>query len=298
MTDARPPTSRFVRVEGARVHVLEWGGDDEPPLVLVPGAGASGWVYAELAPLLAQERRVMAISPRGHGLSDPPAGRLTLDRCAEDVAGAMDLLEIRAAAMAAHSLGGHAATRLVAARPDLVSALVYLDAVVDYAGWMRMRARDPLQTPPPANGVEPDRAWLERYSYGFWHEALDADLRAVPEAAGAPSRARIMTDLMEDAAMYPPPYSDVHVPVLALVAAEAAPHVWPWMTSLPAAEQAKALAFLRDVRTPFKRSVVERFQRNVPQARVVYVPGHHFLHLTARDVVLREMRTFLREARP
>jgi pimeloyl-ACP methyl ester carboxylesterase len=59
--------SRFVQVNGVRLHYLEWP-SDSPPLLIIHGNGHSGGVFAPLAERLAGEFRVFALDLRGHGL--------------------------------------------------------------------------------------------------------------------------------------------------------------------------------------------------------------------------------------
>jgi surfactin synthase thioesterase subunit len=46
---------------------------------------------------------------------------------------------------------------------------------------------------------------------------------------------------------------------------------------------------------PFQRKGIERLKRQMRQARVVELDGHHFLFISNQDEVVREMRKFLDE---
>ncbi|HVH11718.1 MAG TPA: alpha/beta fold hydrolase, partial [Longimicrobium sp.] len=187
MREAREPRTIRVDAGGVRLHGLEWGetgeaGESgEEPLVLLPGLGQSAHVYRMLAPALATDRRVVALTPRAHGGSATPPSGYTVAHLAGDVRDAIDALGITRATVVAHSASGAVATRLAADEPMRVGRLVYLDGIYDYAGRAQMVTRNPFPPPPrPVFGRPAEnRAWLRRYALaGFWCEALEADLAA------------------------------------------------------------------------------------------------------------------------
>ena len=63
------PSDQFVTLDGVRFHYLDWGGDGDP-LLLLAGLGCTAHVFAELAPHLTDRFRVLALTRRGHGLTD------------------------------------------------------------------------------------------------------------------------------------------------------------------------------------------------------------------------------------
>jgi pimeloyl-ACP methyl ester carboxylesterase len=82
------PAGFVVLVEpGDRIHFLDWGGDGEPPIVLVHGLSGTSLVWTPVARRLVARRRVVAMDLRGHGLSDAPTepGAYDLDVLASDV---------------------------------------------------------------------------------------------------------------------------------------------------------------------------------------------------------------------
>src|SRR5262245_28785627 len=72
---AHPPSGRFVKVEGGRLHVVEIGPADGPPVVLLHGAATNlEDMRLALADRLAVRYRVILIDRPGHGWSDRPGG--------------------------------------------------------------------------------------------------------------------------------------------------------------------------------------------------------------------------------
>jgi pimeloyl-ACP methyl ester carboxylesterase len=64
--DQAAPKSRFVTVNGVRLHVLDWGGDGAP-IVLVRATGLLGRVYRRLAERIRSIGHVYSYDQRGHG---------------------------------------------------------------------------------------------------------------------------------------------------------------------------------------------------------------------------------------
>jgi len=64
------PESKFVTVEGARIHYLRWGDCARPGLLLVHGNGAHAYWWSFVAPFLARDYNVAAMDLSGMGDSD------------------------------------------------------------------------------------------------------------------------------------------------------------------------------------------------------------------------------------
>ena len=72
---AHPPSGRFVEVDGGRLHLVELGPADAPPVVLLHGASTNlEDMRLALADRLAANYRVILIDRPGHGWSDRPGG--------------------------------------------------------------------------------------------------------------------------------------------------------------------------------------------------------------------------------
>jgi pimeloyl-ACP methyl ester carboxylesterase len=158
-----PPAWRTVRVDRARVRVLEAGPDGGAPLLFLHGWGLSPRSYASGVLRLADEGvRVVAPCLPGFGGSDaPPLAGLDLPGYARRVGRLLDVLGLDGpVAVAGHSFGGGVALQLAADRPDLVRSLTLVNTVGG-AG----RAADPW----------PDAATL-RWALGT---ALELDPRAL-----------------------------------------------------------------------------------------------------------------------
>lgn len=203
LSRAQDPPSRgyLVASDGVKIHYLVAGGGG-PPVVLIHGYTANAqdkWFKTGVAPLLARDRRVVAIDCRGHGLSDKPHDPLLYGpQMAEDVVELMDHLGIERAHVHGFSMGGGIVTQLLARHQDRLITASY--------GGSGVREVDPewiARVPADEEGEHPQeqagRRALRESPYR--DEAALAAVRAYPWAEG--ERGRI--DLLK-----------VTVPVLAI----------------------------------------------------------------------------------
>ena len=101
------------------------------PVVLVHGWCCDHTYFAPQFEHFAKKgRRVVALDLRGHGLSDKPRERYTMQGFADDVAFICDHLGLGKVVVIGHSMGGIVAFDLASRYPELVSALVMLDAAI------------------------------------------------------------------------------------------------------------------------------------------------------------------------
>ena len=101
------------------------------PVVLVHGWCCDHTYFAPQFEHFAKEgRRVVALDLRGHGASDKPHERYTMQGFADDVAFVCGHLGLTKAVVIGHSMGGIVAFDLAARYPGLLSALVMLDAAI------------------------------------------------------------------------------------------------------------------------------------------------------------------------
>jgi epoxide hydrolase 4 len=140
-------SSRFVPVNGVRLHVMKFGPADGPPVLLLHGFPEFWWGWrAQLGPLAGAGFRVWAADQRGYNLSDKPRGTAayTQDVLADDAAGLLEAMGGGPAALVGHDWGAAIAWRVAVRYPQLLSRLVVMDvphpAVMDAA-----LRRDPAQ---------------------------------------------------------------------------------------------------------------------------------------------------------
>jgi len=144
---------KYARVNGLRLHYLEWGGRNRETVLLLHGFGNCAATWYRLAGLLAAARRVIALDLRGHGDSEwSDTSAYTLDDHAADVAGLLAQLKIERVSLVGHSMGSAVAQRYAAKHPAGVERLVLVDSAPYFteAALKVARAR-PAPPPPPAS---------------------------------------------------------------------------------------------------------------------------------------------------
>ncbi|WP_165372604.1 alpha/beta fold hydrolase [Nocardioides iriomotensis] len=271
------PPDQFVILDGVRFHYLDWGGDGEPVLFLA-GLGCTAHVFAELAPHLSDRFRVLALTRRGHGLTDQVQSGYALVDAAEDARRLLDAMSIERAHVVGHSMGGGEASALAARHPGRIGRIVYLDGAYDWADR-------------PTSEWSEEPAIPDRFaSYGAYVEAVYSlfadDIRGPAFDAMLSTSVYIEADgsvvdkfsaaaaapFVEALKAFRHPYSDIAVPALAMFALgdqwQGAEGTW-------------------------RVACRDRFLDETADARVLEIRASHYLFIDRRDDVLTAVREFL-----
>jgi pimeloyl-ACP methyl ester carboxylesterase len=121
---------RFVRLGGLRLHYRCWGRPEFPPVVILHGLNSHANDWDILGRGLADCRRILALTLRGHGKSDWAAD-YGWERVCEDVEELAHALNIGRFSLFGYSLGGAFAYLYAALHPERVASLVVVDQGVD-----------------------------------------------------------------------------------------------------------------------------------------------------------------------
>jgi pimeloyl-ACP methyl ester carboxylesterase len=122
------PADRFVSVNGLRIHYLDWGAADKPPLIMLHGIGRVAHTFDHIAAHFTSNRHVMAIDMRGHGDSDwDRQGAYLVEDYVKDIEGLAAQLELRNIVIWGNSTGGRVAQVFAGLHPDLVAAVISED---------------------------------------------------------------------------------------------------------------------------------------------------------------------------
>lgn len=111
MLGVEPPelegvTHRYVQARGARFHYAE-AGSGEDVVLLLHGWPQHWWEWREVIPVLARERRVIALDLRGFGWSQATPRGYLKEELASDVLAVLDALGIDRVQLAGHDWGGY-----------------------------------------------------------------------------------------------------------------------------------------------------------------------------------------------
>ncbi|MGI4881247.1 MAG: alpha/beta fold hydrolase [Janthinobacterium lividum] len=124
------PTSQSFISQRLRLHYVDWGNPDAPPLLLVHGGRDHcrnwDWVAADLA----RDWHVIAPDLRGHGDSAwSPDGNYAMSAFVYDLAQLVHGKKLAPVTIVAHSLGGNISLRYTGLYPDKVAKLVAIEGL-------------------------------------------------------------------------------------------------------------------------------------------------------------------------
>lgn len=160
--------AEFKGFAGVTLRAEIMGSPEDPPVLLVHGAGQTRSMWSEVAvALVSAGRQAVGLDLRGHGESEWPAdGRYDLDAFVEDLRAVLDQMASRPVVVAG-SLGGWIATVALADRGvHLASGLVLVDAPPELHPESR-RMGEKLRRQATREGA----TWDSRFLEGFDAEA-------------------------------------------------------------------------------------------------------------------------------
>jgi pimeloyl-ACP methyl ester carboxylesterase len=124
---AAPVAERMTSQDGVPVAYRMWGGQGGRGVVLVHGGGAHSRWWDHIAPLLAADRRVVAVDLSGHGDSGRRES-YTFDAWAGEVLAVAADAGLAAPVVIGHSMGGVVALRLAALHGPRIEGAVVIDS--------------------------------------------------------------------------------------------------------------------------------------------------------------------------
>ena len=124
-----PYRSRFVQVNGRRMHYVDEGPPDAPPVLLLHGNPAWGYLWRDaVPPLLAAGLRVVVPDQIGFGLSEKPHTHAvhTLDNHTANLVALIDRLDLRGVTVVCHDWGGPTGLGALLSRPHRAAAVAVM----------------------------------------------------------------------------------------------------------------------------------------------------------------------------
>lgn len=120
--------SRNVVINHLRLHLLEWGEPDAPPLLLLHGGNQSAHSWDLVSLHLADHFHIYALDQRGHGDSEwARDAEYAPDQMARDALALIAQEGVVAPIVVGHSMGGMVTMRLTALEPTLPRAVGLVD---------------------------------------------------------------------------------------------------------------------------------------------------------------------------
>jgi pimeloyl-ACP methyl ester carboxylesterase len=162
-----PVTARVTAVDGVSIAYRMWGSSPNGRgIVLVHGGGAHSRWWDHIGPLLAADRRVIAIDLSGHGDSGRRES-YSFDAWAGEVLAVAADAGLDAPTVIGHSLGGVVTLRLAALAGSRIEGAVVIDS--------------PVRNPAPEQQAARDRRVFRELRVYPSREAAIARFRPVPD---------------------------------------------------------------------------------------------------------------------
>lgn len=129
-TEVVAPEHGDVVVGGMRLHYVDWGPREAPPVLFLHGGGLTARTWDLVCLGLRPEFRCIALDQRGHGDSEwSPSMDYSLEAHVRDIQGFIEALDLAPIVLVGHSLGAFVGIALAAQSPELLRGLVLVDAV-------------------------------------------------------------------------------------------------------------------------------------------------------------------------
>lgn len=179
----KQPRDEWLTIDELSFHYRDWGGSGQQ-IVLLHGLASTCHIWDLVAPLLAQDHRVVAMDQRGHGASAKPERGYDFATVSRDLKGLLEGLGMERPLIIGHSWGADVALEFAVANPAVPKGLCFVDG-----GMIQPSARyDTLEdareqmAPPIFSGVTLE-AFTQRVRSRL--ESAPAPTRMRPEAESA-----------------------------------------------------------------------------------------------------------------
>ena len=137
-----PFTSRVHHAHGSRLHYVDEGPRDAPPIVCVHGNPTWSFAFRRILRAFSTTHRVIAIDHLGCGLSEKPLeGEYTLARHAENLASLVRALDLRDVTLVMHDWGGAIGMGFARREPERVSRIFAMNTAAFRSASMPLRIR-------------------------------------------------------------------------------------------------------------------------------------------------------------
>ncbi len=130
MASSNKARDELVEVNGLQLHYREWGDPrSRNVLLMLHGYAETASVWDDVSQDLAREFRVIALDQRGHGQSaHAPDFDYTRATQVEDVEAFVETLGLKDLTIVGHAMGGANALCYASEHPDIVTALIVVEA--------------------------------------------------------------------------------------------------------------------------------------------------------------------------
>jgi len=196
-----PPQEGFTWSNGVRLHWVDWGHADKPPLIFLHGAALSARTWDLVCLNLRTDYHCVALDQRGHGLSEGLFS-FGVEEPKADLRGVVEALGLERPVFIGMSMGGNNIVAYAGSYADDMAGAVFIDicprvlpgsyeyAVARDAIIARSRSLDEAAEIAHCLNPRGSKAYkrytlsyaLERFPDGFWRFRYERD-KALPKTA-------------------------------------------------------------------------------------------------------------------
>jgi pimeloyl-ACP methyl ester carboxylesterase len=139
------PTSQFYFSQRLRLHYVEWGNPDAPPLLLIHGGRDHCRNWDWLAQKFRDRYHVIAVDLRGHGDSAWATGSsYAIAEFVYDIAQLVQQKNLKPVTIIGHSMGGAISLLYTGSYPEAVAKLVVIEGVFWTPAHYEARDKKPI----------------------------------------------------------------------------------------------------------------------------------------------------------
>ncbi|MCW3018669.1 MAG: beta-ketoadipate enol-lactone hydrolase [Solirubrobacterales bacterium] len=149
------PTAHHAVLDGLRLHYLDWGRRDRPPLLFLHGGSLTAHTWDLVCLALRHDYYCLAVDQRGHGDSEwSPIVDYGPDAHARDIRGLIEQLGLKKPVLIGQSLGGLHAMTYASHAADQLAGIVLIDVGPGIGAAGAQRIVDFAMNDPGAGALE------------------------------------------------------------------------------------------------------------------------------------------------
>jgi pimeloyl-ACP methyl ester carboxylesterase len=272
----------FARVNGVRLHYIDWGGHGEA-ILLLAGMGNTADVFNDFAAAFTDNYHVIGLTRRGYGKSDKPASGYEISNLAKDIIQFMDAQNLRKVYLMGHSFAGTEITEVASKYPDRILKIVYLDALGDYKeqGRIMLLSED----------LPPFMRKKMLLDAGRTEEAN----KIVTEEGPASPNDKFNDILIKNITNYTFDFSKVNCPALAFYMAPE--EHFAIQTAVDEAQRQRMNTWWQSLALPHIKSNMQKVKSSVKDIEVIELntPDHFIFRGDKKDEVITAIKDFLKK---
>jgi pimeloyl-ACP methyl ester carboxylesterase len=275
--DPTPHTSKFIKVNGVNLNVLDWGGD-KPTLILLHGIGESPHIFDDLSYQLSDKFRLIAYAKRGNGKSEVKAP-YNVAADVEDLKQLLTVLHLSKVSLLARARGGNEITAFAEKYPQAVNKLIYLDAAYNWSDLDYTHAFEhlPCRISPISENLKTMHTYGSFYHHLWlpkvkWTDGLSSHVQDITYI-GADSLvhpvpdAEVLRLLQNSLTIYQRNYQKIKVPVLALFASN-----FMQTDSKDSTVMIKFNDWNTNYMLPWKKKTIQKLKKELSNVTIVELP--------------------------